>query len=249
MGVMGYRKRTSFMAGLTVAQISEFSLILMAMGLSLGHLDSTHVALVVLVGVVTMTISTYLILGSDKLYSVLQNYLDIFEKKKPKELAYLIPTKLKEHIVLVGGDRTGSSLAKFLLRKNVSFVVVDFNPKVYTRMTADNLNVVFGDINDPEIIEAANVTKANYIISTISNLSDNLVLLEFIKGLAKKPKTILTAATRSDAVKLYESGANYVVVPEIVAGDHITHLLDIYGYQGKRLTKAGKSHFNRLIFK
>ncbi len=66
LGVMGYRKRTGFLAGLTVAQISEFSLMLAAFGRSLGHIDDQTVALVTLVGLITITLSTYLILYSHK---------------------------------------------------------------------------------------------------------------------------------------------------------------------------------------
>ncbi|MBB4002269.1 cation:proton antiporter [Aurantimonas endophytica] len=68
MAWMGYRARTGFLAGLTVAQISEFSLIFMAMGLSLGHVDSAAVGLVTLVGLVTIAVSVYMITYSYQLY-------------------------------------------------------------------------------------------------------------------------------------------------------------------------------------
>jgi Kef-type K+ transport system membrane component KefB len=70
MGIMGYRKRTAFLAGLTVAQISEFSLILAALGMSLGHIDETTMGLITLVGLITIGLSTYLILYSHQIYNV-----------------------------------------------------------------------------------------------------------------------------------------------------------------------------------
>jgi len=249
LGALGYRKRTSFMAGLTVAQISEFSLILMAMGNSLGHVGEREVAVVVSVGVATMTLSTYAILGADKLYSKIKDYLGIFERKVTKESAFTEEKKLTGHLVLVGCDRTGRSLVPFFVRKNIDFVVVDFNPKVYQRLTADKIPVVFGDINDTDIIEAANVDKASMIISTIYNYSDDITLLEHIRSLKPRPTTIFTAQTKYDAIKLYENGADYVVVPEIVAGDFIRHLFDIPGMGKNRLVKMGKKHFNRLLLK
>ena len=60
LGMLGYKKRTSFLASVTVAQISEFSFILMAMGLTLGHIQGSVVSTIILVGAITMTISTYL---------------------------------------------------------------------------------------------------------------------------------------------------------------------------------------------
>jgi Kef-type K+ transport system membrane component KefB len=81
MGLSGYSKRTGFQAGLTVAQISEFSLILIAMGVKAGHLTEDILSLVTLVGIITIAGSTYLVLYSDRIYPFLTKYLSVFEKK------------------------------------------------------------------------------------------------------------------------------------------------------------------------
>ncbi len=81
MGVMGYRRRVGFLAGLTVAQISGFSLILAALGLSLGHVDSATVSLITVVGLITIGLSTYLILYPNPLSDRLAPYLGIFERR------------------------------------------------------------------------------------------------------------------------------------------------------------------------
>jgi Kef-type K+ transport system membrane component KefB len=248
MGILGYKRRTSFLAGLTVAQISEFSLILMSMGLALGHLTQYDVSTVVLVGVITMTVSTYLILGADKVYERIKHWLAIFERSRTKEVNVLGEEKFEGHIVLVGCDRTGRNLVKYFNKKGWPFLVVDFNPKVFQRLTAENTPVIFGDINDPDILEATFLDKAKMVISTTSNLGDNLSLLEHLKTARTKAALIFTSQTKADALKLYEKGASYVIVPDVVAGEHIRHLLRVYGTKGKRLIKAGKSHFNRLIF-
>jgi len=249
MGFLGYKKRTSFLAGLTVAQISEFSLIIVIMGKGLGHLTQEHVALVVMVGVITMTISTYLILGADKVYRHTKKYLSIFERGGKREKAFVVESKLEDHIVLVGCDRAGKAIAAYLLKKNIPFLVVDFNPDVFKRLTAENIPVIFGDITDEEILEASNIEKARMVISTTSNLEDNITLIAHLKSIRNSLVSVFTALMRSEAVKLYEAGANYVIVPDVVAGDHIKHILRAYGTRGKRLSKAGKLHFNRLIFK
>ena len=88
MGYMGYRKRTGFLAGLTVAQISEFSIIFVAMGISLGHVGNGALGLTTLVGLVTIALSTYMILYSHPLYERLAPWLGIFERRRPsRELA------------------------------------------------------------------------------------------------------------------------------------------------------------------
>ena len=248
MGFLRFKRRTSFLASVTVAQISEFSLIVVAMGYSLGHISQSHVALTVTIAAITMTMSTYLILGADKLYLKIKDKLKVFERKNTQEISLLKDEVLEDHIVLVGCYRTGYRLLSLFKKKNISFVIVDFNPEVYKKLTAENYPVIFGDIADPEILEAVSLDKAKLIISTIDGLTDNLVLLEYIRKLAKKPLSIFTASTRTNALKFYESGANYVIVPDVVAGDHIRHIIKTYGFSGDKLAKVGKNHFNRLIF-
>ncbi len=83
MGYVGYRKRTSFLAGMTVAQISEFPIVFMAMGVALGHVGNEALALVTTVGIVTIAASTYMILYSGPLYARLEPWLGPFERRVP----------------------------------------------------------------------------------------------------------------------------------------------------------------------
>ncbi|QQS39520.1 cation:proton antiporter [Candidatus Woesebacteria bacterium] len=246
MGVMGFKRRTSFMAGLTVAQISEFSLIVANMGLMLGHITSEHVALIVMVGVITMTISTYLILGSDKLYNKIYKQLAIFERKKTKELQLVTQIDKSNHIVLVGADSTGTPLAMYFKHKKMDFVVVDFNPNVYERFTKKGIPTVFGDINDSEILTASGIVRARIVISTISDLASDLTLLIHIKKENINPVVIMSASSTHNAQVLYENGASYVVVPDVVSGEHIRHMLTVYGNSPQKFRKIGKNHLSRL---
>ncbi len=248
MGFLRFKKRTSFLASVTVAQISEFSLIVVAMGASLGHLDKSHVALVVMVAAITMTISTYLILGAEKIYAKIKDTLTIFERKNTKEISVEKSEILSNHVVLVGCLRTGSRLLTFFKKKRMPYIIVDFNPDIYKKLSAENEPIIFGDVTDPEILDAIQIHKAHLVISTIDSLNDNLLVLEHISHLEKKPLSIFTSGTREDAIKLYEFGASYVIVPDVVAGDHIRNLLRLYGVRAGRIAKAGQNHFNRLIF-
>ncbi len=82
MGLLGYRKRTSFLAGLTVAQISEFSLIFAGLGLSIGHITNEVVGLITMVGLITIGLSTYMILYSHQLFEFLSPVLNVFQRSK-----------------------------------------------------------------------------------------------------------------------------------------------------------------------
>lgn len=219
----------------------------MAMGESLGHVTNNHVALVVFVGVITMSVSTYMILGAERLYANLKDFLKVFERKKTYESAFLQERVISDHVVLVGADRTGGGLLPFFKKQKLPYLVIDFNPSVFTRLSAEKTPVLFGDIGDEEIIELAQINKARLVVSTISNLADNLNLLEFIKRLKKRPISIFTAHTKDEAVKYYEKGATYVIVPQAITGVHLRHVFKTYGTSKDRIAKLGKSQFNRLI--
>lgn len=249
LGLLGYRKRTYFLTGLSMSQISEFSLILVAMGVKLGHINESVSSLITVVGVVTMTTSTYMINNSEKLYKKYNKYLKYFERKKNQESIYISSLKLEDHIVLIGCDRTGRILLSYFERHSLPYVVVDFNPRVFRQLTAKKVPIMFGDITDPEILEGLNLSKSRLVISTISNLTDNMTLLEYVKTLSSRPLSIITTQLKEEAVKLYEAGASYVIVPEVLAGDYIRHILKAYGTKGTKLQVAGRSHFDRLIFK
>ncbi|MBI2065907.1 cation:proton antiporter [Candidatus Woesebacteria bacterium] len=247
MGLLRYKKRTSFLASVTVAQISEFSFILMAMGLTLGHVSQTEVATVILVGVITMTISTYLILASDKIFLKLKDTLSIFERRLTHEMALLTEKIYNDHIVLIGCDRMGKALISFFKKKGLLYLVVDHNPKVFANLSAERIPVLLGDIDDPEIKDLAKMDKARMVISTISNTSDNLSILEYIRNLTRRPLAITKAFSKAEALKQYEAGAAFVLLPEVIAGEYLRHLFVAHGISEERIRKMGKGHFNRLI--
>jgi len=225
MGVLGYRKRTGFMAGLTVAQISEFSLILMFMGNRLGHISDQAVSLVTFVGAITFVISTYMILNNNYLYKVLSPFLDIFERSNIKEKR-VATEKIKDHVVLIGVRRMGEGILEALKKdEKTKIVAVDFNPDIVESLKEDGIISFYGDIADEEIQELAQIDKAKLIISTISDLEDNMLLLKNIKNLKKKPKVVLLALEKHEARELYKEGADYVVIPHIAGGHHLAKLL------------------------
>ena len=225
MGALGYRKRTGFMAGLTVAQISEVSLILMIMGNRIGHVSDQAVSLVTFVGAITFVISTYMILNNNYLYKLLSPFLDIFERSNVREKR--IPSeKIKDHVVLIGVRRMGESILEALKKdEKTKIVAVDFNPDIVETLKEDGVISFYGDIADEEIQELAQIDKAKLVISTVSDLEDNLLLLKSIKNLKKKPKVVLLALEKHEARELYKEGADYVVIPHIAGGHHLAKIL------------------------
>lgn len=246
MGVLGYKSRTSFLASITVAQISEFSFIIVALGEKLEHIQGSVVGVVALVGVITMTSSTYLILNGHRLYPRLKNMLRFFERKRTKESAFVPSEKPKGHIVLLGVGRTGSVLLPVLKKQKYPLLVVDFNPRVVEKLTARGFMAMYGDATDFDALELLNLEEAKYVISTTNSFHDNLVLLEKIKKLAQKPIVIMTVSNPSEALELYGAGADYVVVPRIVSGEHLADIFSGKDADRAFFAKLRERHFERL---
>lgn len=225
MGLLGYKRRTSFMASLAVAQISEFSLIVMALGGKMGHVSGEAIAIVTIVGVITILASSYLIMYSQPIYEALENYLKIFERKKTIEPTDE-QTEFSGHTVLVGAHRLGQHILGHIKEKNL--IIVDYNPNVIKKLLEKYKHVFYGDIIDPAIQNLVNLEDAKLIISTIPDINGNVRLLDAISNFAKrkKPYVICIANTEWEAKELYELGANYVLLPHFVGGKHLAHVLN-----------------------
>lgn len=219
MGIMGFRKRTSFLVGVTVAQISEFSLILAVLGLKLGHITEEIAALITAVGIITITTSTYLIIYADHIFKRVSRLLSIFERKETKEELLFSGKELERPIIMIGYGRTGESIALNLEKKNL--LVLDSDPEVINQLKKEGIDYVFGDMKDSEIFERINLEKANVVISTSPDFEDNLELLRNLNVLEKKPKTILRAETEQEARLLYAKDADYVLLPNFTAGQYL----------------------------
>lgn len=220
---LGYRKRTSFLCGITVAQISEFSLILAALGLRIGHLNESVVALIAAVGIITITISTYLVMYSDGIYNFLSPFLSFFEKSKTREDVTF--ADLTKPIIMIGYDRTGKSIAYNIPKEDL--LIIDFNPDIITELTEQGFSCLYGDVIDPLIFETVNFTDAKTVISTSPNIEDNLNVVAGISKLAKRPKVILRAETKEDAMMLYKEGADYVFIPLLSSGQYLGKIFNL----------------------
>lgn len=228
IGALGYKKRIGFLAGLTVAQISEFSLILIFLGNKLGHLSDEIVSLVTLVGIITFTASSYMILNGNSLYKYLSPYLNIFERKKLRA-DHLVSEdgfdNLDNHVVIIGGDHMGQSIIEALESKGEKLVVVDFDPHMISKFKDQELLYLFGDISDIDIQEKAKISNAKLVVSTMPDLEDNTILLNTLKKENRRAKVIMMAFDTHDAKELYGLGADYVILPHLAGGRQIAKII------------------------
>jgi len=226
MGYLGFRKRTSFMTGIATAQISEFSLILVVLGYKVGHISQGVVNLVTLVGIITIAASSYVILESTRVYKRLSKYLPVFPTRGESEKVLENEKEFSDHVLLVGAGRLGSEILKELKEQGREVLVVDFNPEIVSHLIDEGVDVLFGEIGDEEIIEKASLPQASLIISTMFDPADTQEFLEVVRQLHVKAPVVVTAAEVSSALKFYEEGADYVIIPRILSSYFVASLLE-----------------------
>lgn len=192
MGVMGYKAIVSFKAGLAVAQISEFSLILIALGYSLGQVDQSVLSLVTIVGLITITSSTYLILYSDLLYRRFAPFLRLFEKNGSD--AHV--DKKQSHpydAIVVGAGRMGKAVIEGLHERGAKLLVIDLDPQALERARAAGADTLYGDVSEPEFTAELPLHETTVFISAVPDRTTNLVVLETLKRANFDGEICLTA--------------------------------------------------------
>jgi len=216
MGLMGYRKRTGFMSGLAVAQISEFSLILAALGLSLGHIDTAAMSLITLVGLVTIFASTYMILYSGPLYARFSGILSIFERSNPyREVQTGVGTVATDDqmIILMGLGNYGSAIAFRLQQHGWHLLAVDFDPQALDRGRAMGMSVLYGDVGDPEMLAQLPLDKARWIVCAIRDHDINISLFNLLREAGFNGRVALTAGDSTQAEDYLRLGAHLILQP------------------------------------
>jgi Kef-type K+ transport system membrane component KefB len=219
LGLLGYRKRTAFLASLAVSSISEFSLILVA---GVSGLSS----LLTLVAIITMSVSSYLIWNDQKVYRKVSRYLRWLGSSGHVEKAEEVKLEMSGHGILFGHNRVGERVRPALEQLVPQVVVVDFNPEKVGELAQKGVKVVYGDMSDHELYGRLALDKAAIIISTVPDFHDNLLLLSSLAESKGKRLVIVTADNAVEAKELYKAGADYVLIPHFVGGNYLSFVLE-----------------------
>lgn len=219
MGLMGYRKRTSFLAGLTVAQISEFSLIFAGLAMAVGHIDKDIVGLITLVGLITIGLSTYLILYSHQIYNKISPILSVFERKNRLVESQTSLINQDHHdVMLFGLGRFGSKLADMLdQHPEIKYIGIDFDPRVIDEWKAKNREILYGDIDDLDLLEHIPYQDSKIVVCTVPDAG---LVKNFVKELHRRNyhgKIYVTAMTQKDYEDLCALKIDGILQPHAMA--------------------------------
>lgn len=215
VGQLGYKKFTSVITSLSLGQISEFSLILGGLGVSLGHITAETSGLITLVGLITMGLSTYMILQSSSLYEKFSPWLGWVERNMPhkEETAFDLSEFEQLDVIVFGLGRYGGSLIQDLQHLGVKVLGVDFDPQLVNFWRSQGVMTFYGDAEDPEFPAVLPLKHVQWVISTLPGLDMGLKLLHHLRHHHYQGKIALTSHTLHETYPLQQAGADLVLLP------------------------------------
>jgi voltage-gated potassium channel Kch len=204
-----------------VAQISEFSLIFMAMGVSIGHVSDEALGLVTLVGLVTIAVSTYMITYSHQLYAICEPALALFDRKGDGAEAGDNSAAAQSHdVVLFGLGRYGLGIALALRDSGKRVLGVDFSPEAVRNARAQGFDAMFGDASDPEFLSHLPLQQADWLVMAVpehdiglTHEDPRLALLTTVRDLGFRGRVAVAAHREQTAARLTQARADLVLMP------------------------------------
>jgi Kef-type K+ transport system membrane component KefB/Trk K+ transport system NAD-binding subunit len=235
--------RTAGVVGINLAQISEFSLVIVSLGLGYRHVSPEIASLVLYALLFTAVAATYAILFNHAIATAVARALSVvglprwWGRQRGREPAAAVAHA--PDLFFMGLSREGLAFLRHLERERPSMkqriVAVDFNPETLERLKAEGIVCHYGDIGNAETLRHAGIEQAAVVVSSISDWFlqgiDNLRLLRQARALAPRARVIVTADTLAAAERLYAEGADYVLVPPALAAEHLYELLAPSGLQ------------------
>lgn len=245
MGLLGYTKKTSFSSAVTLDQISEFSLILVVLGQKTGLVSEHAVVVITAVALITITLSTYMIMYSDKIYLLIEQRLKLFERRVI-EFDQESSGSGKYDIVLFGYRKGGAELVHTFKGMKKKFVVIDYDPEVIEMLEHHRLHYLYGDMTDIELLNEINLQKTKLVVSTVTDHTTNVFLIKYV--LQENPKAVIIchSDTTDEALELYDLGATYVMLPHHIGSEKISSFIRRNGLNKSEFKHHREKHRTQL---
>ena len=224
--VAGYRPRTAGLTSLTLGQISEFSLILAAMGMTAGHLDDKAVSMLTLVALFTITASSYLIRFLHPVYEFLEPWMKPLETSAPsREVSSNLDSVQRPELLLLGLGRFGKRMAIGFRQRGLAVMGVDFDPDILESVRRLGIPVHYGDVTDQDLLGTLPLDSALWVVSCIPDTGVNRRLAEDLKGRGYRGYMAMFAQHPEDEAALTAAGVDLVLQPFNDAADQAVDLV------------------------
>jgi Kef-type K+ transport system membrane component KefB len=243
MGLMGYTRRTSFKTAITLGQISEFSLIFIILAVHSNFVGEQLGALITLVALITIAVSTYMMMYSDSLFLKVDKYLSPFEYRKANA-----EHEVMHHydMVLFGYKKGGAEFVRVFRSMKKPFVVIDYDPEVIETLEQHKVHYLYGDATDLELLAEAGMDKAKLIVSTMTDHATNMFLVRHLAAHNPRATIICHSDSMHEATELYELGATYVMLPHYIGSEKMGSFIRRNGLNKTEFKHYREKHLQHL---
>lgn len=245
----GFTNKTSLKSGMSLGQISEFSFLLIGIGISLGHIkDPSLMSVMMFVGLLTIMFSSYMTIYNAKIYqrwrkAFGEDPLDhVHEAREIYEMSSV-------DVLLFWYGRMWSHLAEVLEKNNLSYMVVDHNPEVITILKSKNIPHVFGDATNEDLYKEVLKHGVKMVISTVRDEDDDWLIISQTKQVNDKTIVIVVSNHIDEALELYDHGADYVVMPDYISAHHTWLMLEEIGFDIDQIINKKTDHILMMMRK
>lgn len=230
--VSGSSRRNAFIASLNLSQISEFSLVIVAIGISLGHVGGEFMSVMIYAMAISAILSSYGIRYNNQIYRFLERFWKPKRRKDEQSDGKTVGNTGERDIYILGFHRGARALLDYLQEENPQclkrIVVVDYNQEVVRELAGRGISCVYGDISHEDVLEHTGIGDAKYILSTIPDLllrgTSNIDLVRVCRKLNREAYIIATADLKNSIHPMKVAGANYVVLPYSLLAQNIAGL-------------------------
>lgn len=239
LGMLGYTKRTSFKTGINLSQISEFSIILVVLAAGADMVSGQLSAIITLVAIITIAVSTYLMKYDNWIYAKLEKNLHFFERSTTNEATHEAKTY---PLVLFGFKNGGHQFLKTFRSMRQRYVVVDYDPEVIDELEQKHIEYLYGDATDPELLAEINIEKAKLVVNTIGDHSVNMSLVRYVRHHNKDAVLICYSDDHNEAAELYKIGATYVMLPHFIGSEQLSLFIHLHGLNKRSFDEYREKH-------
>lgn len=247
--LFGYHKKTSFLTAISMGQVSEFSLIIVAEGILLKHLTPDILSLIITLTVVSMAISTYFLNTATSLYNKYEQYLGFIDKlfkRKNTEFLENDETYQQINVVVNGYANVEGSMVEKFMNAGKKVLIIDNDPDVIRKLKETKMNCMYGDLAENNIFDKIDMKKVEIIMSTTPDYHGNMSIIKRVREMNKKAIIIVNANRVDESFDLYNVGADYVVIPHIEGEKHAAVLLEDFNNDISKVLPNKIKHIEQL---
>lgn len=201
-----YPFRIALLSSIYLAQIGEFSFVLLLKGKEYSLLNENFINQFISISILTMFISPILL----KVSPFISSKIPQFEKKKSDDFL----SKLKNHVIVIGYGLNGKNVSKVLKEAHIPYIVIEANPKTVLHAKKDGEEIISGDATKSEILNHVNIKQAKIVVVAISDSMATRIIVRLVKELNNEIYLIVRTRYVKDIEELLKLGADEVIPEE-----------------------------------